>query len=761
MQLTTKQFYILIGNEPSLSNEFCSEAVKSGLDVSSIISFPQLKNTLLGSFHSSKGQFLYGDESSKDRIHNIIQEIINLRVHQQLPVVLYDDMINDGRCKNYMDLAKKHGYEPLLVVCTKDKISEYSFPHLRYEGGSLNITPRLIDTTKLDIIGDTHGLLDDVIALFQDCGWTYDSYNHLLTHSDPERKILFLGDAVDRGTQSLPLLKLIQNMCEKNKAYFILGNHEDKLIQVYQHYLDTGEVKRKSLSAALTFMNFLQMSSYERADMFQFLTQSTQTYSLWVDKKTLNPTTDRKNKNIQKLGFIHANTTHFDEYNMPRSQALYGTAQKIDDTDKAYQEGVNKGLFSHILFRGHTLQTSKQDNILSLEDDQAFAGNLYVLHLDKYLKKLQLKNWKTSYNIFEKCSTKRKTTFNFNDYARNNMTILQQMEKLVKEGLATDGWRKDEKGVKIPHPDGFKIYKYSKRVHFDRLWLTNPWIAKARGLVLDNAGNIVSHPFDKLYNFGEYDAGKNIPLDTKVQKIEKLNGYLATISKHPFRHEIFPTSQGSMAKDAPFVKMIYDHVTPEMDKKLMDFFRKNKVTLMFENIHEDDPHIINYAPEDCGLWLIGVRGLNINDKLYEEHEVDAVAKELGFRRPKWSVDTLGNVINEMKTNATEGFMIRLEDGTPVMKMKTDYYLVTKFIGRIGNNMTDFMYDRPEEFKEKKMDEEFYPIVDHLIKEIPKEEFAVMDRVQRVAFVRDIVNRVRDEATDALNEDTTAKSKNKP
>lgn len=329
------------------------------------------------------------------------------------------------------------------------------------------------------------------------------------------------------------------------------------------------------------------------------------------------------------------------------------------------------------------------------------------------------------------------------------MTVLKEMEKLVAQGLATDGWRKDSNGVKTPHPDGFKIYKYSKKVHFDRLWLTNPWIEKARGLVLDTAGNIISHPFDKLYNFGEYNAGKHLPLDTQVQKIEKMNGYLANISMHPFRNEIFATSQGSMAKDAPFVKFIYDFVTPEVEKTLIDFFRTNKVTLMFENIHPDDPHIIEYSPKDYGLWLIGVRGLNLDDKIYSEKEVDEIAKQLGFKRPKWSVDSLGNVINDMKTNQTEGYMIRLLDGTPVMKMKSDYYLITKFIGRIGNNMTDFMYRDPEGFKEKKMEEEFYPIVDKIVSRISQEDFTNMDRIERVAFVREIVNEIRDDATDEL------------
>lgn len=109
MKLTTKNFYILLGNDNELCKEFCNEAIKSGLSQSAIISFSAIQENLLGSFNSIYGEELYANEASRDRVQNIFEEIINLRVAQQLPVVLYDYKINDGRCKNYIDLAKKNG----------------------------------------------------------------------------------------------------------------------------------------------------------------------------------------------------------------------------------------------------------------------------------------------------------------------------------------------------------------------------------------------------------------------------------------------------------------------------------------------------------------------------------------------------------------------------------------------------------------------------------------------------------------------------
>ncbi len=168
-----------------------------------------------------------------------------------------------------------------------------------------------------------------------------------------------------------------------------------------------------------------------------------------------------------------------------------------------------------------------------------------------------------------------------------------------------------------------------------------------------------------------------------------------------------------------------------------------------------------YDTSSHGLWLIGARELSLDSPIKSEAELDIIAKELGFKRPSWSVDTLENVINEMTTSQTEGCMIRLTDGTPIMKIKTDYYLVTKFIGRIGNNMTEMLYSNPEQFKERKLDEEFYPIVDKLIESTSKEDFINMDRIKRVELVRNIVDEIRNNSVKELTSEQSSNIKNKP
>ena len=45
------------------------------------------------------------------------------------------------------------------------------------------------------------------------------------------RKVIFLGDLVDRGPKIVKVLKLVMNMVEDGNAYCVIGNHENKLLK--------------------------------------------------------------------------------------------------------------------------------------------------------------------------------------------------------------------------------------------------------------------------------------------------------------------------------------------------------------------------------------------------------------------------------------------------------------------------------------------------------------------------------------------------
>ena len=62
---------------------------------------------------------------------------------------------------------------------------------------------------------------------------------------------------------------------------------------------------------------------------------------------------------------------------------------------------------------------------------------------------------------------------------------------------------KEKMIIKKENDNGLIVWKYSKRVFFDNLWHQHELLLKARGLITDKQGNIIVHPFEKIFNFNE------------------------------------------------------------------------------------------------------------------------------------------------------------------------------------------------------------------------------------------------------------------
>ena len=76
---------------------------------------------------------------------------------------------------------------------------------------------------KYDIIGDIHGHADELEALLKKLG--YQLENNIYCHPQ-NRKVVFLGDFIDRGPKIREVLHIVKNMCDSGNAQAIMGNHE-------------------------------------------------------------------------------------------------------------------------------------------------------------------------------------------------------------------------------------------------------------------------------------------------------------------------------------------------------------------------------------------------------------------------------------------------------------------------------------------------------------------------------------------------------
>jgi hypothetical protein len=72
----------------------------------------------------------------------------------------------------------------------------------------------------IDVVGDVHGEIEALISLLKVLGYS-DGVSH------PEgRRLVFVGDLVDRGPDSIAVVRLVSPWLQAGRAQCVLGNHE-------------------------------------------------------------------------------------------------------------------------------------------------------------------------------------------------------------------------------------------------------------------------------------------------------------------------------------------------------------------------------------------------------------------------------------------------------------------------------------------------------------------------------------------------------
>ena len=89
------------------------------------------------------------------------------------------------------------------------------------------------DSGPFDLIGDVHGCDAELVKLLEQLGYSvadWLSNGGRVQHPDG-RRVVFLGDLVDRGPGSDRVLEVAMHMVESGDALCIMGNHENKLVR--------------------------------------------------------------------------------------------------------------------------------------------------------------------------------------------------------------------------------------------------------------------------------------------------------------------------------------------------------------------------------------------------------------------------------------------------------------------------------------------------------------------------------------------------
>lgn len=287
-----------------------------------------------------------------------------------------------------------------------------------------------------------------------------------------------------------------------------------------------------------------------------------------------------------------------------------------------------------------------------------------------------------------------------------------------------------------------RVFKYARKVFYENRF--DDALLEMRGLVMDKHNHIIVRPFKKVFNYSER-IGKNsrYPIDISdghlVDAVVKVNGFLGCCTyvelpeQHPsfgtaFDRNVIYSTTGSL--DSDFAKMTREHCVQY--EKLFKQYPNH--TFLFEITDENDVHIIN---EHFGETLIGMIDVRTG-RQFSERELNAVAErfnaenDVQIKRPEMLEKlTFGRLKEILKTVEHEGFMVfDAETQELLFKLKSPYYLVSKFFGRSNEGNIGRKLDK------RHVDEEYYPLIDHI-----REHQAVFNRLgelDKIAFIQEFI-----------------------
>ena len=216
------------------------------------------------------------------------------------------------------------------------------------------------------------------------------------------------------------------------------------------------------------------------------------------------------------------------------------------------------------------------------------------------------------------------------------------------------------------HPSlPLRILKYSKQAVYTQAW--NDITMRCRGLVIDDAGNIVVNCMPKFYNNNQAEVAAVLKRTENLvyEVFDKMDGSLLQIAK--WNGHTVITSSGSF--DSPQV-----HKATEMLlNKYSHYVFKDGLTYIFEIIYKENRIVLDYGDRES-LTLLAVRETDTGEDIH-------VGLGIGGYSDWDLVQSVNKTIPEIlaelpldKFINKEGFVVKFANGDRV-KYKYDKYVI--------------------------------------------------------------------------------------
>ncbi|PWQ96257.1 metallophosphoesterase [Leucothrix arctica] len=130
-----------------------------------------------------------------------------------------------------------------------------------------------------DIIGDIHGCNNTLISMLEALGYAKksDYYQH------PNRKVIFVGDFIDRGPLQLETIRTVRAMVAANQAHAVMGNHEfNAIAYITPDKVEGGYLRAHTSRNRRNHRAFLQAME-QHPEQYEDVINWFKTLPLWLD----------------------------------------------------------------------------------------------------------------------------------------------------------------------------------------------------------------------------------------------------------------------------------------------------------------------------------------------------------------------------------------------------------------------------------------------------------------------------------------------
>ena len=119
----------------------------------------------------------------------------------------------------------------------------------------------------IDLIGDIHGHANELEALLKKLGYAKKSG----AYSHSERKVVFMGDYIDRGLQIRETLEIVRAMVDSENAIALMGNHEYNALCFHFQETEGGHLRKHLIKNIIQHYETLQQFKNKQSEYDEYI----------------------------------------------------------------------------------------------------------------------------------------------------------------------------------------------------------------------------------------------------------------------------------------------------------------------------------------------------------------------------------------------------------------------------------------------------------------------------------------------------------